>query len=70
MKKSWRTTTAALLGIVSMIALAVKAMIDGDPSTSPQLEVVIPAVIGQIGLIFARDNVVSSEQAGAVPSKE
>ena len=65
MTKSWKTTTAALVGIVGLIAMAAAAALDNDPATVAQWEIVIPTIIGQVGLIFARDNKVSSEQAGA-----
>lgn len=63
--KSWKTTLAGISGIVGMLATAVSAMLDGNPATVPQWEIVIPAVIGMAGLLFARDNNVTSEQAGA-----
>lgn len=63
--KSWKTTGAGIAGIIGMLGTAVSAMLDGNPATVPQWEIVIPAVIGMAGLLFARDNNVSSEQAGA-----
>lgn len=68
MKKSWRTTTAGIAGIVASIALAVKAFLDGDPETTVNVGELITAImgtLGSIGLINARDNKVSSEDAGA-----
>lgn len=63
--KSWKTTLAGIAGIIGMLSTAVSAMLDGNPATVPQWEIVIPAVITSAGLLFARDNNVTSEQAGA-----
>ena len=41
-----------------------KAMFDNDPSTVPEWGAVVAAIIAGIGLIAARDNNVTSEQAG------
>lgn len=66
--KSWRTTTASILGIVGMLSIAVQAALDGNPATDPQWGVVIPAIIGIASGLFARDNKVTSEQVGAKPA--
>lgn len=65
MKKSWKTTAAGIAGIIIAIASCVQAALDGDPLTVPNYEVALAAVLTGLGLIFARDNDVSSEQAGA-----
>lgn len=44
---------------------ALTAMFDNDPVTQPEWGAVIAACIAGFGLIFARDNKVSSEEAGA-----
>lgn len=62
--KSWKTTAAGVAGIVIAIASCVQALLDGDPATVPNYEVALAAVITGLGLIFARDNNVSSEAAG------
>lgn len=62
--KSWRTTITGILTILVAVAAAGKAFLDGDPSTVPNWETVIAAVIAGVGLISARDNKVSSEDAG------
>jgi hypothetical protein len=41
------------------------AMFDADPLTVPDWGAVVAAIIAGIGLISARDNNVTSEQAGA-----
>jgi hypothetical protein len=63
--KSWRTTTAGIAAIVVAIATAVGALFDADPLTLPDWGAVAAAIMAGIGLLAARDNKVSSEQAGA-----
>lgn len=65
MKRSWKTTTASLSGIVGLLGMAVQAQFDSDPATVAQWSIVIPAVIGCLSGLFSRDHDVTSEQAGA-----
>ena len=65
MSKSWRTTLFGASGLIAVVASTLTAMFDGDPTTNPQWGVVSAAVAATIGLLFARDNKVSSESAGA-----
>ena len=62
---SWRTTTAGIAAIVVAIGTAVGALFDVDPLTLPDWGAVAAACMAGIGLLAARDNKVSSEQAGA-----
>lgn len=62
---SWRTTAAGIGAILVAVGSAVSAMFDNDPATIPDWGACIAAIIAGIGLIMARDNKVSSEQAGA-----
>jgi hypothetical protein len=62
---SWRTTTAGIAAIVVAIGTAVGALFDADPLTLPDWGAVAAAVMAGVGLLAARDNKVSSEQAGA-----
>lgn len=62
--KSSKTTVLGIIGAVTAILSAVKAMFDGDPLTNPDWTVTIAAVTSGIGLIFARDHNVTSEDAG------
>jgi hypothetical protein len=62
---SWRTTTAGIAAIVVAIGAAVGALFDADPLTLPDWGAVAAAIMAGIGLLAARDNKVSSEQAGA-----
>lgn len=69
MKKSWKTTTAAVAAIVAGIAAAVQAQLDGDASTVPDWSGVVPILIAAVGLLFARDNDKRSEDVGAGKAK-
>lgn len=62
---SWRTTGLGVCTILAAVAAAGKALMDGDPSTNPDWGTTIAAITAGIGLIAARDNKVTSEQAGA-----
>lgn len=62
--KSWKTTTLGILTILGSVIAAVQALIDNDPLTIPNWSAVITAATAGFGLLFARDNSVSSEQAG------
>ena len=65
LKKSWKTTTAGVCAFVGALAYALSAHYDIDPNTNPNWEAVAAGFFAMIGLIAARDNDVSSEQAGA-----
>lgn len=65
MKQSWKTTAAGIAAIVAAAATAVVALFDADPTTVPDWGAVAAAVMAGLGLLFARDNNVSSESAGA-----
>lgn len=64
MKKSWKTTTAGVAAIAIAILSVVQAQFDGDPATVPNYEIAIAAVMSGLVGLFARDNNVTSEQAG------
>lgn len=65
--KSWKTTTTGVLAIVVAIGSAAIAVLDADPATLPDWGAVTAAILAGLGLIAARDNGVTSEQAGASP---
>jgi hypothetical protein len=65
MKSSWKTTAVGILAGLSIILAQVSYLLDADPQTTFSLEVVFGA-LGIMGIgFFARDNNVTSEQAGA-----
>ena len=62
MRKSWKTTTLGVLAIVSAAIGAVTALINGTPV---DWTTVVASIMAGVGLLAARDNKVTSEQAGA-----
>ena len=64
MSKSWRTTAAGIAGLVAVLAIELKALVDSDPSTVFSIETVIGAVTAFVIGWNARDKNVSSEQQG------
>ncbi len=65
MLKSWRTSLAGLLSAIAMSIPTIQAAIDGNPATVPDWSIVVGAVGLAVVAFFARDNKVTSEQAGA-----
>lgn len=63
-RKSWKTTTGAVCALVALILGAASAMLDDDPKTNPDWNNVAIAAVA-VGTMFARDNNVTSEEAGA-----
>jgi hypothetical protein len=64
MKGSWKTTMVGILTLVGAIVTGAIALLDSDPTTVVDLTTIIQAITG-LGLMVARDNKVTSEQAGA-----
>lgn len=63
--KSWRTTVLGILAGLAILITQAIAALDGDPETVFNLDAVI-AALATMGIgVVARDNVVSSEKAGA-----
>ena len=65
MNKSWKTTSGGVATIIVALGGAVKMLTDGDAVTNPDWNAVIAAVVAGATLVFARDNNVTSENAGA-----
>lgn len=66
MKKSWRTSAGGVSLVLAAIASVVAALTDNDPA-GPQWEICYTQFAAGIALLFARDNKVTSEDAGAKP---
>lgn len=64
MKGSYKTTLAGVGAILVAGGTLIQAIFDGNPATVPAYESAIAAIIAGFGLVFARDNDVSSESAG------
>ncbi len=64
---SWRTTLAGISTILAALAIAGKAFFDTDPATNVDWSQLSLAITAGLGLINARDNKVTSAQAGAEP---
>ncbi len=63
--KSWKTTVCGILTFVLVaISSAAIPILDADPLTIPTWTVVGGAFATMIGFFVARDNNVTSEQAG------
>ena len=66
---SWKTTLTGLLGLLTAIGALAKIaydyLVNGLPPGSVEVMIAIGAITRSIGLMFARDDDVSSEEAGA-----
>jgi hypothetical protein len=65
MIKSWKTSLAGIAAVGVVLFAALEMQFDNDPLTVPNWGAVVGAMIAGVGLLFARDNDVSSESAGA-----
>ena len=55
MKDNWKTTTAAILVMISAITAGVAAAIDNDPTTIADWGAIGVALVAGFGLLFAKD---------------
>lgn len=65
MKGSWKTTGAGLGAILVAVGSVLAALTDNNPTTVPDWGALMAAIMAGAGLLFARDNNVTSEEAGA-----
>lgn len=63
--RSWQTTSYGTCVILIGLLSALKLLLDGDPATNPDWNLVAVAFFSGIGHIRARDNSKSDEQVGA-----
>jgi len=63
--KSWKTTTFSVTSVLTTIlTLVVNPLLDNDPNTNPMWAEAIPVIIAGLGLLFARDDKVTSKDKG------
>jgi hypothetical protein len=62
--KSWRTTVFGTGGLLAVVVTILQALFDGNPQTNPDWGAAAAAIAASVGLLFARDHKVSSEDAG------
>jgi hypothetical protein len=62
--RSWKTTVLGVGAILVAVGGALVAMFDESAETVVNVEATVAAVMAGLGLIFARDNGVPSEDAG------
>ena len=63
--KSWKTTAAGWLAGLAILFAQAGTLLDDDPNTNPNWELVVAGFAAIGGGTLARDNGVSSEKAGA-----
>ena len=64
MTASKKTTTAGIAALLAAVVAILNGVAQGDLA-SVDWASIVPAIIASIGLLFARDNNVTSERAGA-----
>lgn len=62
--KSWKTTVTGIAVLIGAVSMALIALLDGNPATTVDFDAILAALAG-LGLLAARDNNVTSEEAGA-----
>lgn len=62
--KSWKTTVCGILGFIVAGGTAAVALLDSDPATIPQWELVVATFMAMVGLFAARDSDKSSQDHG------
>lgn len=66
MKASWRTSIFGAGGLLTIIVNTVSMLMDGNPATNPDWSIVFAAAMPALGLLFARDEQVTSKEVGLV----
>lgn len=62
---NWKTTLAGVFTLLAAVGPQVNTLLDQDPLTNPDWQLVTAAVGAFIGLLAARDGDVTSEKSGA-----
>jgi hypothetical protein len=55
MNRSWRTSSLGIIAILTAVLGFAKAVIDGDPTTEPDIAALTAAIVAGVGLLFAKD---------------
>ena len=63
--KSWRTTSVALTSLIAAMFEAASTLLDTNPETNPDWALIGGLAVVGWGFLSARDDKVTSEQAGA-----
>ncbi len=63
--KSWKTSLAGVGALLTTVGTTLNQLFDGNAATNPDWNLVLPLVCTSLIGLFARDNNVTSEQAGA-----
>jgi hypothetical protein len=63
--KSWQTTATGIIQFLMIAWSQVSLLFDGIDTTNPDYNILAASFVTMIGLFRARDNNVSSEDAGA-----
>lgn len=64
LKTNWKTTVAGILQFLGIAAVEFGYLLDLDPLTVPNWSLIVGSLITLIGLLFARDADVTSEDSG------
>lgn len=59
-----KTTITALITFIIILGSAALTLLDDDPTTNPNYDALLAAGAAATGLLFARDNSVSDQEAG------
>lgn len=63
MLKSWKTTLSGVLAFIAATSAQFQTLLDNDPATNPEWNIILAALLALVGLASARDNDVTSEEA-------
>lgn len=67
---SWKTGWLGILAVISAVITGIAVpLLDGNPATSANFEIVIPVVLAGFGVYQARDDDKTSEDVGAGEKK-
>ncbi len=64
MKKSWKTTAAGVIAALAVVMQQLAATWDASDLTEPNWGLAGAAIMGAVGLFFARDHDKSSKDVG------